>query len=193
MKDTTIPRLPKELESIERASEEVGFPMASDRQTGALLRTLVASKPEGQFLELGTGTGLSACWLLSGMSEDSVLETVDNDGDAVAIAKRFLGHDPRIRFSVEDGVTFLKSLQGKSRFDLIFADTWPGKYNDLDLALNLLNRGGFYVVDDMLPQLNWPEEHPPKVDALLKTLDALEGFQLTRLCWSTGMILLVKE
>ncbi|MBT5926789.1 MAG: SAM-dependent methyltransferase, partial [Verrucomicrobia bacterium] len=72
-------------------------------------------------------------------------------------------------------------------------DSWPGKYNDLELALNVLNRGGFYVIDDMLPQPNWPEDHPPKVAALLNTIDALEGYHLTRLCWSTGIILVVKE
>lgn len=32
--------------------------MPSDLQTGSLLRTLVTSKPNGLFLELGTGTGL---------------------------------------------------------------------------------------------------------------------------------------
>jgi predicted O-methyltransferase YrrM len=193
MKDTTIPHIPTELESIEQATLELGFSMASDRQTGALLRTLVASKPDGRVLELGTGTGLSTSWLLSGMSEEAVLESVDNDGEAVSIAERFLGHDYRVTFSVKDGLTFLKSLQGKSKFDVIFADSWPGKYNDLELALNVLNRGGFYVIDDMLPQPNWPEDHPPKVAALLNTIDALEGYHLTRLCWSTGIILVVKE
>ncbi|MBT5925119.1 MAG: methyltransferase, partial [Verrucomicrobia bacterium] len=91
MKDTTIPHIPTELESIEQATLELGFSMASDRQTGALLRTLVASKPDGRVLELGTGTGLSTSWLLSGMSEEAVLESVDNDGEAVSIAERFLG------------------------------------------------------------------------------------------------------
>ena len=45
----------------------------------------------------------------------------------------------------------------------------------------------------MLPQPNWPEDHPPKVAALLETLNTLEAYQMTRLCWSTGMILVVKE
>jgi predicted O-methyltransferase YrrM len=36
----------------------VGFTMASDAWTGALLRTLAAAKPGGSLLELGTGTGL---------------------------------------------------------------------------------------------------------------------------------------
>jgi len=39
-------------------SEELGFTMGSEPRTGALLRTLAASKPGGRFLELGTGTGV---------------------------------------------------------------------------------------------------------------------------------------
>lgn len=193
MNDTTIHRLPDALESIEDATKKIGFPMASDRQTGSLLRTLAASKPGGRMLELGTGTGLSACWLLDGMSQDALLKSVDNDAKAVSVARKYIGTDPRVDFTVADGGEFLKALQVGEPFDLIYADTWPGKYHHLDLALNLLKKGGCYVIDDMLPQPNWPDDHPPKVKALLHTLENLDGYQLTSLCWSTGIVLLVKE
>jgi predicted O-methyltransferase YrrM len=89
-----------------------------------------------------------------------------------------------------DGAVFLRSLHAQgSEFDLIFADTWPGKYTDLDNALSLLKIGGLYVVDDMLPQPNWPEDHPPKVAALISLLDGRDDLRLARLDWSTGLML----
>ncbi len=193
MNDESIMRLPSTLEAIENTTRRLGFPMASDRQTGCLLRTLAASKPKGHFLELGTGTGLSASWLLDGMCEHSVLKSVDKDLRLSAVAEKHLGQDSRVEFVVEDGLHFLKSLQGIEKFDLIFADTWPGKYDELELALALLKRGGLYVIDDMMPQSNWPDDHPPKVRDLLQTLENLEGYQMTSLCWSTGIVLVVKQ
>jgi predicted O-methyltransferase YrrM len=54
-------------ESIAEATKAIEFNMASDMQTGSLLRTLVASKPAGEILELGTGTGLATSWIIAGM------------------------------------------------------------------------------------------------------------------------------
>ena len=51
--------------------------MASDPQTGSFLRALAASKPAANLLELGTGTGLSAAWLLDGMDATSQLDSVE--------------------------------------------------------------------------------------------------------------------
>lgn len=44
-------------QEIVAATQKIrGFPV-SDSRTGALLKTLAASKPAGRFLEIGTGTG----------------------------------------------------------------------------------------------------------------------------------------
>ena len=51
--------------------------MASVPRLGALLRALVASKPGGRFLELGSGTVHGTACLLSGMDAASHLDTVD--------------------------------------------------------------------------------------------------------------------
>ena len=67
MKDNTIINLPPHYSDILHESLEAGFTMPSDKQTGALLRVLASSKPNGRFLELGTGTGLGVTWLLDGM------------------------------------------------------------------------------------------------------------------------------
>ncbi len=190
MNDLDI-RLPDSLEKIERDTAAIGFGMASDRQTGALLRALAASKPTSFFLELGTGTGLATAWILDGMSACSTLLSVDNDKRFIDIARRHLKRDSRVTFYCEDGAEYLLGLKGR-KFDFIFADTWPGKYDHLDDALGLLNPGGLYVIDDMLPQPNWPEGHADKVAALLEELGARTDLTVVRMSWSTGLVIATK-
>src|SRR5213596_2548841 len=73
MNDHEITDLPSTLDTIRQETERVGFTLGSEPKTGALLRALAASKPGGQFLELGTGTGVGTAWLLSGMDAGSHL------------------------------------------------------------------------------------------------------------------------
>ena len=187
-------RLPTALAAVEEETRVAGFPMASDRLTGALLRTLAAAKPGGRLLELGTGTGLATCWLLDGMDAAAALLSVDNDPAVQSIARRHLGQDPRLTLATQDGGEFVQALgrQGR-RFDLIFADTWPGKYYLLDEALALLAPGGLYVIDDMLSQPNWPDGHAPKVAALIDTIGWRDDLIVARLDWSTGLILATRR
>jgi predicted O-methyltransferase YrrM len=193
MIDTINLNPPPILVEIEAATTATGFTMASDWLTGSLLRTLATTKPAGIFLELGTGTGMATAWLLAGMDAQSKLITVDNDPNVVAIAQHHLASDPRVTFYTMDGGTFLHNLIEKGEtFDFIFADTWPGKYTHLEEALNLLKVGGLYIIDDMLPQPSWPEDHKPKAPRLIATLEEREDLRLTKLSWSTGLIIGVK-
>jgi len=95
--------------------------MMSEAKVGALLATLAASKPAGRLLELGTGTGHGTAWLLSGMDAASRLDTVDTDDQVIAVARRLLGADARVRFHVMDGASFLGGA-APEQFDLIYAD-----------------------------------------------------------------------
>jgi predicted O-methyltransferase YrrM len=90
-----------------------------------------------------------------------------------------------------DGFEFLQQAQG-AQFDYIFADTWAGKFDHLELALKLVTGGGFYIIDDMLPQENWPLGHTQKVKDLLGKLENLDNFHLAKLNWATGLVLMVK-
>jgi predicted O-methyltransferase YrrM len=185
---------PAALRALEAEARELGFSMSSDRPTGSLLRTLAASKPGGQLLELGTGAGLGTAWLLDGMNATAQLLTADQDAQVSAAAQRHLGQDRRVTFHVGDGGALLQALTDKGRrFDLIFADTWPGKFTHLDLALDLLAPGGLYLVDDLHPQQNWPTDHAPKVPAFIAALEQRRDLRLTRLHWSTGLILAARH
>jgi predicted O-methyltransferase YrrM len=191
MNDHEIARIPAALGGILRDTERIGFALASEPKTGSLLRALAASKPRGEFLEIGTGTGVGTAWLLAGMDAHSRLTSVESDPKVLEIARRHLGHDSRVTFRLVDGATFLEqSVQ--QQFDLIYADAWPGKFTHVDLALSLLKAGGFYFVDDLLPQALWPEGHAPKVLALIAELERRPGFVATKVAWASGLMMLVR-
>jgi predicted O-methyltransferase YrrM len=184
--------LPRFYNEILEATKASGFTMASDMLTCSLLKTLAASKPGGKFLELGTGTGLSTAWILDGMDTTSTLISIDNDDNLLDIAGRYLGTDKRLSLVSMDGGEWVHNNR-QQKFDYIFADTWHGKYLLLDEVLSMLNNGGFYIVDDMLPQPNWPEGHHAKAINLMKYLDSKNDLVLTKQVWATGIAIAVKK
>jgi predicted O-methyltransferase YrrM len=191
MNDTNIKDIPSIYPKIQSKSKEIGFTMPSDIYIGTLLKTLISSKPGGRFLELGTGIGLSLSWIIDGMDVDSSLVTVDNDKELIQIAQQYFVTDTRLTIICVDGSKWIKSYKGK-QFDLIFADAWPGKYSEIDEVLDLVNLGGFYVIDDMKAQPNWPEGHNQSVDRLVSYLENRKDFNLTKMNWSTGLIVAVR-
>ncbi|WP_282111381.1 O-methyltransferase [Maribacter stanieri] len=192
MKDTNIQDIPKIHTEITRKSEEIGFTMPSDLYVGSFLKTLIASKPNGRFLEIGTGIGLSLSWMIEGMDADSKLISVDNDPALISIASSYFGEDDRVELICQDGTEWIKEYSG-AKFDLIFADAWPGKYSEIDEVLDLLKVGGFYIIDDMTKQPNWPDGHEDNVITLTAYLEKRNDLQLTKMNWSTGLIMAVKK
>ena len=192
MKDHLNLHEPERVPAIHAATLAAGFTMASEPLTGSLLRTLAASKPGGRFLELGSGTGLSTAWLLDGMDSASRLTTIDNDESLLSILTEKMGQDPRLTIVCADGDAFLPSLAGEE-FDLVFADTWPGKYRLLEEALALVRPAGFYVIDDILPQPNWPDGHADKATRLIATLERRSDFRITKMAWASGLILATRR
>jgi predicted O-methyltransferase YrrM len=192
MTDEIIQDIPKTYFDIDNATKERGFTMASDIQTCSLLKTIATSKPSGKFLELGTGTGLSTAWILEGMDSYSTLISFDSDQSFLSIAQQFLDQDNRLKLILSDGEDWVKNNL-EQKFDYIFADTWHGEYLLLDEVLQMLNKGGLYIVDDMLPQANWPEGHQEKAINFVKYLESRSDLILTKLNWATGIIIAVKK
>ncbi|WP_425637576.1 O-methyltransferase [Algoriphagus yeomjeoni] len=182
---------PRAHATIEAKSQEIGFDMPSDIYIGTLLKSLVASKPCGNFLELGTGIGLSLSWMTDGMDDCGNIISIDTDPQLTEIVSNFFMLDPRVNILCQDGAEWIKNYSG-DKFDLIFADAWPGKYSELDEVLDLVKIGGIYVIDDMNEQPNWPEGHAQKVQNLVSTLEKREDFCMTKMDWSTGIILMTK-
>jgi predicted O-methyltransferase YrrM len=191
MNETYEP-LPKTYLEIQKATKKSGFTMASDLSACSFLRTLASTKPGGKFLELGTGTGLSTAWILEGMDQTSNLISIDFDDSVLSIAQQFLGTDPRLKLELIDGEKWVEANR-EARFDFIFADTWHGKYLMLDEVLEMLKIGGLYIVDDMLPQPNWPEGHAEKAEKFIEKLESCPFLNITKLNWSTGIIVATRR
>ena len=81
----------------------------------------------------------------------------------------------------------------QDHYDLIYADAWPGKFTHLDEVLALLGPGGIYVIDDLLPQSNWPDGHAPKVPMLIDSIESRREFITVRLGWASGLMLVVRK
>ncbi|MDO3641464.1 O-methyltransferase [Mucilaginibacter sp. L3T2-6] len=185
-------KYPSAYNAIKVATEASGFTMPSEVLTCSLLKTLAATKPGGKFLELGTGTGLSTTWILDGMDEASTLISIDNDETLLNIAKENLGVDKRLKLICTDGADWIKQNAGQ-KYGFIFADTWPGKYLLLDEVLDMIEKGGIYIIDDMLPQANWPTGHAEKATDLISYLDSREDIILTKMGWATGIVIITKK
>lgn len=183
---------PPVLHHIVTRTGELGFDMASELLTGALLRALAAAKPGGRFLELGTGTGIATAWLLAGMDRHSKLTSVDTNPQVQEVAKRFLGGDSRLTLFLEDGLEFLRRQEPES-YDFVFADAMPGKYEGLHECLRVVKNGGFYVIDDMLPQTNWPKGHAEKVPVLIGELAGRADLAVVPVSWASGIVVAVKR
>ncbi|WP_114791611.1 class I SAM-dependent methyltransferase [Niabella yanshanensis] len=190
MQDQAFNNIPAQYNSILVATRKLSFDMASDLQTGSLLSTLVASKPGANILELGTGSGLSTSWILQAMDSTAQLTTIDNNALLHEVATQNLA-DPRINFVLTDGYEWLKDYKG-APFDFIFADAMPGKYDLFEETFSFLKKGGIYFIDDMLPQPNWPEGHAERVEGFVEMLGQRSDLTLTKLNWSTGIIIIVK-
>lgn len=182
---------PAIIETLRAEAARHGFEESCAPETGALLRMLAAAKPAGRLLNVGTGFGVSCAWLLDGMSDDAELWTVDIDETGSAAAKAHL--DGRLQVVLEDGASFLEGARSLGqRFDLIFADAMPGKYEHRGLALDLVAPGGFYLVDDLSPVRGWAEGAPLAAE-LADQIEKDGRFVSVDLDWSTGHLVAVRR
>lgn len=183
---------PIHAERVNKCATEYGFTASCDDLTGSFLRLLAANRRQSTILELGTGVGHSTAWLLDGMDQDSRLYSVEMDEQYSNIAREVLGDDPRLHLFVQDGGEYIEEHKSE-QYDIIFADTWPGKFYLVEEVLDMVKPGGLYIVDDLNRQPNWPEDHEDKVSKLVSYLESREDFHLSKLNWSTGLILMTKK
>ncbi len=130
------------------------------RFIGALTR-LVGPR---RALELGTGMGLTTYHILSNLPPAGMLDSVESDQVLIEVAREAIGGDKRLKLHNRLGEDFISDALGSEGYDLIFADTWPGKYFLLDEVLRMVRPGGVYVIDDMNHSREWPDGHEEKGD-----------------------------
>lgn len=117
---------------------------------GALLSMLTKLSGGKAIAEVGTGAGVSGLWLLSGMSDDGVLTTIDLEPEYLRLAKQAFteaGIGPsRTRLIGGRAQEVLTRLADAS-YDLVFIDADPIDQPDYVIeGVRLLRPGGVIVV-----------------------------------------------
>jgi len=121
---------------------------------GAALRLLAATIGARAVVEVGTGSGVSGLWLLSGMRPDGVLTTVDVESEHQRAAREAFT-DAGIattRYRVINGsaVEVLPRLTDAA-YDLVFVDADKVSYATYhEQAVRLLRPGGIVAFDNAL-------------------------------------------
>ncbi|MDQ2750936.1 MAG: O-methyltransferase [Pseudonocardiales bacterium] len=121
---------------------------------GATLRVLAAATGAKAVVEVGTGAGVSGLCLLSGMTDDGVLTTVDIEGEHQRAAKEAFGEagvgTTRYRLINGSAAEVLPRLRDGA-YDLVFVDADKSAYGVyFEQALRLLRPGGIMAFDNAL-------------------------------------------
>ena len=122
------------------------------KETGALLKTLVALKQPRAILEVGTAVGYSALLMAQVMPEGTDILTIEKYEPRIPVARRHFeeaGLSDRITLLEGDAGEILKKLEGP--FDFIFMDAAKGQYiHWLPDILRLLSANGVLFSDNVL-------------------------------------------
>lgn len=145
-----------ESESV-RAAREVALELGANpitSGTGALLRTLAATRDARSVMEIGTGAGVSSLWLLEGMNPDGVLTTIDSEGEFQRAARTSFKKagiaSHRSRF-INDRALDVLPRMADDAYDMVVIDG-PAEETPhyLDHAARMLRRQGILVVTNAL-------------------------------------------
>ena len=171
----------------QRVADRAEFRQSSTSETGALLRALAASKPGGLLLEVGSGTGVGAGWLLDGMDSASRLVSLERHPTMANVAKTLLADDDRVTVINADAVDWLESYDGPP-FDLAFVDTTVIKFHRRDLLLRHLADGALFIADDLLPQEKWAQDHWPRVERFRREILQEPTLFPALVDWASGLV-----
>jgi predicted O-methyltransferase YrrM len=127
-----------------RATETGAEPVGP--AAGATLRFLAALLDARHVVEIGTGTGVSALWLLRGMRPDGVLTSIDTDAERHKMARQAFNEaglpTGRTRLILGQALAVLPRLTDGA-YDLVHVDGPPREYGEcLVEAIRLLRPGG---------------------------------------------------
>lgn len=130
-------------------AEELGCAAVSPG-TGATLRTLAAACGARSVAEIGTGTGVSALWLLGGMAPDGVLTTIDIEPEHQRAAREAFAaagiRSTRTRPITGRALDVLPRLADDA-YDMVVIDAEPSEATDyVEQAIRMLHTGGVLAV-----------------------------------------------
>ena len=140
------------------AGEQQTTPSCCIDEVGHLLMTLAATVGNGSLGEIGTGAGVGASWIVSGLSSESTFHTVELDSRlAESVATLFRPYKNVTVMNQDWRLDF----KDHGPYDFLFADgggvggTEPENWGGIAA---LLVPGGIMVIDDLTPEELWPLE-----------------------------------
>ncbi|OBI50907.1 methyltransferase [Mycobacterium kyorinense] len=117
---------------------------------GALLSLLARLSGGKAVVEVGTGAGVSGLWLLSGMSDDGVLTTIDIEPEHQQTAKQAFsdaGIGPSRTRLISGRAQEVLTRLADETYDLVFIDADPIDQPDYVVeGVRLLRSGGVIIV-----------------------------------------------
>ena len=140
--------------------------------TGAYLRQLAHQIKAQSVVEIGTGSGVGALWLLEGMLSSGTLTSIDDEMEHSSIAKLALSEadiaQPRYRLITNSVMDVMTKLPDRA-YDLVVFRHNP---EDLSFAISeahrILRSGGVFVIDNFFGggKVPDPAQRDPKTVAL---------------------------
>ncbi len=126
--------------------------MLSGHLQGQILKMLCQMIQPKNILEIGTFTGYSSICMAQTLSNDGFIDTIDIDDEIEPFTQSFFnksGLAHKIKMHIGDAVEIIPKLNKK--FDLVFMDGDKRQYPEYyKLVINMLNRGGYILADNIL-------------------------------------------
>ena len=134
---------------------ELGFERSCIPEVGRLLHVLAAQRGRTRVGELGTGCGVGAAWIVSGLPPSVPFVTVELDETLAQAAAELFAADENVRVLQGD---WHELMPPEAPFDLLFLDA--GKQHpevDAEEVIGLLAPGGTIFMDDLTPGYPGPD------------------------------------
>ncbi len=152
-------------------AKHMSFENSCSVEVGCLLRLLASHVLAGAVGEIGTGCGVGAAWIVSGLMASSRFVTIDSDAHCTHAVRELLHRAPNTRIIHGDW----RDILVEGPFDLLFIDAGPAKAapgngetgpGGTDDILQAVQIGGMIVMDDFTPEQQWPEAWRDRSDPL---------------------------
>lgn len=149
---TGAPPLVRQAQALARAA---GFTQSCTDETGRLLRLLSSQVHSNRTIgEIGTGCGVGAAWIVSGLAPGVRFLTIEQDAARAAAARALFAPFSQVTVLTGDW----RELLPHGPFALLFADSSKAKEQGADDCRRALAPGGTVVLDDLTPEDQWPPE-----------------------------------
>lgn len=126
--------------------------MLSGHFQGRVLSILSKIINPKSILEIGTYTGYATLCLAEGLSENGMIDTIDNEEELYDFQRKYFDKSPwssQITQHLGDGLDIIPTLNKK--YDLVFIDADKENYiNYFHLIVPMMNKGGIILSDNVL-------------------------------------------